>query len=120
MVVICIVVASWAMASMATMEDDEKECDDQLANLASCIPFVSGTAKKPTPQCCQDTQKVKPASLSACAFSSKRALTPPWAFLSIPLWLFKCHLPATLMLKCPIALVCPIIQRKKKDRKSVV
>ncbi|XVE98226.1 hypothetical protein REPUB_Repub03eG0087500 [Reevesia pubescens] len=64
MVVICIVfvVGSWAMA---TMEDDEKECADQLANLASCIPYVSGTAKKPTPQCCQDTQKVK-ASKPKC------------------------------------------------------
>ncbi|XP_017981965.1 PREDICTED: protein YLS3 isoform X2 [Theobroma cacao] len=60
MMVFCIVVASWAMASsMGTMQDDEKECADQLANLASCIAFVSGTATKPTLQCCQDTQKVK-------------------------------------------------------------
>ncbi|XVF34774.1 hypothetical protein REPUB_Repub18cG0087700 [Reevesia pubescens] len=65
-VICCIVVGSWTMTpTMATMEDDEKECADQLANLASCIPFVSGTAKKPTPQCCQDTQKVK-ASKPKC------------------------------------------------------
>ncbi|CAK7334868.1 unnamed protein product [Dovyalis caffra] len=57
--VFCVVVASLAIISMATLQDDEKECADQLGNLAACIPFVSGTAKKPTPECCQDTQKVK-------------------------------------------------------------
>ena len=65
MVVFCIVVATWSMASMATMEEDEKDCAAQLANLAACIPFVSGTAKKPTPECCQDAQKVK-ASKPKC------------------------------------------------------
>ncbi|KAJ4837593.1 hypothetical protein Tsubulata_009699 [Turnera subulata] len=59
MTVFCIVVVSLAMTSMATLQDDETECADQLTSLASCIPFVSGTAKKPTPECCQDTQKLK-------------------------------------------------------------
>ncbi|KAI7980757.1 Protein YLS3 [Camellia lanceoleosa] len=49
------------VAAVATKEEDEKECADQLANLAACIPFVSGAAKKPTQQCCNDTQKVKSA-----------------------------------------------------------
>ncbi|PON36190.1 Bifunctional inhibitor/plant lipid transfer protein/seed storage helical domain containing protein [Trema orientale] len=57
--VFCIMMASLAMASMGTLEDDEKDCVDQLGNLASCIPYVSGTAKKPTPECCEDTRKVK-------------------------------------------------------------
>lgn len=65
MAVFCIVVVSLAMTSMATLQDDEKECADQLTNLASCIPFVSGTAKKPTPECCHDTQKLK-ASKPKC------------------------------------------------------
>ncbi|KAL5975186.1 hypothetical protein ACLOJK_031865 [Asimina triloba] len=43
----------------ATMEQDEQECADQLQNLASCIPFVSGSAKKPTQQCCDDTGRVR-------------------------------------------------------------
>lgn len=58
-IVFCLVVASLAAESMGTMEDEEQECVDQLANLASCIPFVSGTAKKPTPECCENTRKVK-------------------------------------------------------------
>ncbi|KAB2019546.1 hypothetical protein ES319_D07G003700v1 [Gossypium barbadense] len=62
MVVICIILATWAVmeTTKATiMEGDENGCADQLVNLASCIPFVSGTAKKSAPQCCQDTQKMK-------------------------------------------------------------
>ncbi|KAJ9183388.1 hypothetical protein P3X46_007250 [Hevea brasiliensis] len=55
----CILVASFVMASHASLQQDEQECADQLTNLASCIPFVSGTAEKPTAECCQDTQKVK-------------------------------------------------------------
>ncbi|CAK9154424.1 unnamed protein product [Ilex paraguariensis] len=58
-VIFCIFAALLVVAVMATMEDDEKDCADQLANLAACIPFVSGGAKKPTPECCEDTQKVK-------------------------------------------------------------
>ena len=41
------------------MEDDEKECAGQMADLAACIPFVSGTSKKPTPECCENTKKLK-------------------------------------------------------------
>ncbi|KAH7657294.1 Bifunctional inhibitor/lipid-transfer protein/seed storage 2S albumin protein [Dioscorea alata] len=47
------------VSTLATMEEDEKECADQLQNLASCIPYVSGIAPKPTPQCCEDTEKVR-------------------------------------------------------------
>lgn len=55
----CMVMASLAVASIGTIQDDEQDCADQLGNLATCIPFVSGSAKKPTPECCKDTQKVK-------------------------------------------------------------
>lgn len=65
LLVFCIVVGSLAMVSMATMEDDENECAEELTNLASCLPFVSGSAKKPTAECCEDTKKVK-ASKPKC------------------------------------------------------
>ncbi|KAM0965178.1 hypothetical protein ACFX2C_021122 [Malus domestica] len=55
----CIVVASLAVATMAIMKDDEKECADRMADLATCIPFVSGISKKPTPECCENTKKLK-------------------------------------------------------------
>lgn len=52
------ITAIFIMAS-ASSEADEKECAAELASLASCIPYVSGEAKKPVPQCCEDTKKVK-------------------------------------------------------------
>ncbi|XP_038710323.1 non-specific lipid transfer protein GPI-anchored 13-like [Tripterygium wilfordii] len=74
--IVVMVVASLTMASMATFEEDEKECADQLANLASCIPFVSGTASKPTPQCCQDTQKVKTNKPKCLCVLNKESTDP--------------------------------------------
>lgn len=101
MMVLCVVVALLAaVASTATTVEDEKECADQLTNLASCIPFVSGTAKKPTPECCKDTEKLK-ASKPKCL-----CLTLSWVFLSIPLWPFKCIRLVTSMPKFPTAQVC--------------
>ena len=58
-IVFGMVMALLTVASMGAIEDDEKDCADQLGNLASCIPFVSGTAKTPTPDCCENTRKVK-------------------------------------------------------------
>ncbi|KAG4136413.1 hypothetical protein ERO13_D07G003700v2 [Gossypium hirsutum] len=42
MVVICIILATWAVmetTKTTIMEGDENGCADQLVNLASCIPF---------------------------------------------------------------------------------
>lgn len=56
MVVTILLCSSTARAALA---QDEKDCADQLQNLAECIPYVSGTATKPTPQCCADAEKVR-------------------------------------------------------------
>ncbi|KAL2553968.1 protein YLS3-like [Forsythia ovata] len=74
--IICILVGTMAMVAMATMEDDEKDCAEQLTNLASCIPFVSGTAKKPTPECCQDTDKVRTAKPKCLCVLIKESTDP--------------------------------------------
>lgn len=47
----------------------------------------------------------RPTNQSACVFSSKKALTLPWGFLSIPLWLSRCPQLVTLMAKSLIAQV---------------
>ncbi|KAF7153293.1 hypothetical protein RHSIM_Rhsim01G0091200 [Rhododendron simsii] len=70
------ILALMVAAAAATMEQDEKDCADQLANLAACIPFVSGTAKKPTPQCCEDTQKVKSAKPKCLCVLIKESADP--------------------------------------------
>lgn len=70
------ILALMVAAAAATIEQDEKDCADQLANLAACIPFVSGTAKKPTPQCCEATQKVKSAKPKCLCVLIKESADP--------------------------------------------
>ncbi|XP_050217853.1 non-specific lipid transfer protein GPI-anchored 14-like [Mercurialis annua] len=55
----CMVAVFSVVGCHATLQQDEQDCADQLTNLASCIPYVSGSAAKPTPECCQNTKKVK-------------------------------------------------------------
>lgn len=37
---------------------DREECADQLAGLATCLPYVSNEAKTPTPDCCSGLKQV--------------------------------------------------------------
>ncbi|OMO57988.1 hypothetical protein COLO4_34943 [Corchorus olitorius] len=112
MVMVCIVMATWAIATMATMEDDEKACAEQLANLASCIPFVSGTAKKPTPQCCQDTQKVK-ASQPKCLCVLIKESTDPSLGLPVNTTL-ALQMPAACNIDAKVS-ECPTILNLPPD-----
>lgn len=59
--IFCILLATAATLAVATLEQDENDCADQMANMAECIPYVSGSAKKPTPTCCADAEKVRSA-----------------------------------------------------------
>ncbi|XP_049411339.1 non-specific lipid transfer protein GPI-anchored 14-like [Solanum stenotomum] len=62
--------------AMGNIEDDVKDCADQLGDLASCIPYVSGTAKMPTPECCEDTQKLKAAKPKCLCVLIKESTDP--------------------------------------------
>ncbi|XP_009602101.3 non-specific lipid transfer protein GPI-anchored 14 [Nicotiana tabacum] len=73
---VCMLVVTLAVAAMATIEDDEKDCADQLTTLAACIPYVSGTAKKPTAECCEDTQKVRAAKPKCLCVLIKESTDP--------------------------------------------
>ncbi|XP_062076717.1 non-specific lipid transfer protein GPI-anchored 6-like [Humulus lupulus] len=39
-------------------EQDKAECTDKLVGLATCLPFVSGESKNPTPDCCVGFKQV--------------------------------------------------------------
>ncbi|XP_015898148.4 non-specific lipid transfer protein GPI-anchored 14 [Ziziphus jujuba] len=106
-IVFCIVVASLA-AAMGTLEDEEQECVDQLANLASCIPFVSGTAKKPTPECCEDTRKVKATKPKCLCVLIKESTDPS---MGLPV-------NTTLAVQMPSA--CNINDAKVSDCPSIL
>ncbi|GFP95846.1 protein yls3 [Phtheirospermum japonicum] len=75
---ICIVLALTGTISAvaASLEDDEKDCAEQLTNLAACIPYVSGTAKQPTKECCDDTAKLKAAKPKCLCVLIKESTDP--------------------------------------------
>ncbi|KAM3734201.1 hypothetical protein ACB098_11G196400 [Castanea mollissima] len=49
------VMVSYTMADAAK---DREECAQQLVGLATCLPYVGGQAKAPTPDCCTGLKQV--------------------------------------------------------------
>ncbi|KAL0410986.1 UNVERIFIED_CONTAM: protein YLS3 [Sesamum latifolium] len=48
------------LLALTTSDDskDRQECADSLVGLATCLPYVGGTAKTPTPDCCSGLKQV--------------------------------------------------------------
>ncbi|XP_060196752.1 non-specific lipid transfer protein GPI-anchored 14 [Lycium barbarum] len=44
--------------SRADIDKDKEECANQLVGLATCLPYASGQAKAPTPDCCTGLKEV--------------------------------------------------------------
>ncbi|KAJ4794768.1 Bifunctional inhibitor/lipid-transfer protein/seed storage 2S albumin superfamily protein [Rhynchospora pubera] len=65
-----------ANAESASDQTDEKDCADQMQQMASCIPYVSGTAAKPTPQCCADTETVRSTKPKCLCLLIKESTDP--------------------------------------------
>ncbi|KAI3892397.1 hypothetical protein MKX03_012615 [Papaver bracteatum] len=40
------------------VDKDREECATQLVGLATCLPYVGGTSKAPTPDCCTGVKQV--------------------------------------------------------------
>ncbi|XP_015901383.3 non-specific lipid transfer protein GPI-anchored 14 [Ziziphus jujuba] len=56
LVVVCVsIMGGFVMADPAK---DREECTQQLAGLATCLPYVDGEAKAPTPDCCSGLKQV--------------------------------------------------------------
>ncbi|KAE9617115.1 hypothetical protein Lal_00034683 [Lupinus albus] len=44
--------------AMSDSSKDKEECTEQLAGIATCLPYVSNEAKAPTPTCCSGLKQV--------------------------------------------------------------
>ncbi|XP_055819022.1 non-specific lipid transfer protein GPI-anchored 14-like [Solanum dulcamara] len=44
--------------SRANLDEDKAKCANQLVGLATCLPYVSGEARAPTPDCCTGLKEV--------------------------------------------------------------
>ncbi|XVE85048.1 hypothetical protein DITRI_Ditri17bG0061200 [Diplodiscus trichospermus] len=45
-------------SAVADSAQDKEECTQQLVGLATCLPYVGGQAKAPTPDCCSGLKQV--------------------------------------------------------------
>ncbi|KAH7570721.1 hypothetical protein JRO89_XS05G0166700 [Xanthoceras sorbifolium] len=55
LVLVSMLIISSAMGDKAK---DREECTDQLVGLSTCLPYVGGEAKAPTPDCCSGLKQV--------------------------------------------------------------
>ncbi|KAI4332905.1 hypothetical protein L6164_017776 [Bauhinia variegata] len=54
-----LVLASFLVSvAMSDSSKDKEECAQQLAGLATCLTYVGGQAKSPTPDCCSGLKQV--------------------------------------------------------------
>jgi hypothetical protein len=83
---------------------DKRECNEQLASLSACLPFVGGDTKVPTPACCSGLrQEISKTEKCLCILVKDRN-EPDLGFkinatlaLSLP---SICHAPANVS-ACP-------------------
>ena len=89
------------------MEDsskDKEECAEQLAGLATCLSYVQGEAKAPTPDCCSGLKQVLKSNKKCLCVIIKDRNDPDLSLqinvtlaLSLPT---VCNAPANVS-KCP-------------------
>lgn len=53
-----VVVLLMAGLVSSNIDQDKAECADQVVGLATCLPYVGGEAKAPTPDCCSGLKLV--------------------------------------------------------------
>ncbi|XP_042480287.1 non-specific lipid transfer protein GPI-anchored 14-like [Macadamia integrifolia] len=96
-----LMMASWVSSDIAK---DREECANQLVGLATCLPYVSGTAKVPTLDCCTGLKQVLDKNKKCLCILIKDRNDPSLGIkinatlaLSLP---DTCHAPANVS-KCP-------------------
>ena len=84
---------------------DQSECTDQLLGLATCLTYVEGQAKAPTPDCCNGLKQVVGKSTKCLCVLIKDRNEPELGIamnvtlaLSLPT---VCRVPAANVSNCP-------------------
>ncbi|KAI7755153.1 hypothetical protein M8C21_026023 [Ambrosia artemisiifolia] len=85
-------------------DKDKEECAEQLAGLATCLPYVGGNAKSPTPDCCSGLKQVLNTNKKCLCVVVKDRNDPDLGLtinVTLALGLPNvCHAPANVT-KCP-------------------
>ncbi|KAH9710399.1 AAI domain-containing protein [Citrus sinensis] len=108
--IIMLVIVLMMISSSGTMADkakDREECTNQLVGLSTCLPYVGGDAKAPTPDCCSGLKQVLKND-KKCLCVIIRDMNDPELGLNINVTLTLglpsvCHAPANVS-QCPALL----------------
>ncbi|GKA44396.1 YLS3-like protein [Tanacetum coccineum] len=102
-----LVILTIALTSRVTLGADDKvkeECTEQLVGLATCLPYVGGNAKSPTPDCCTGLKQVLNTNKKCLCVVIKDRNDPDLGLtINVTLALGLpdvCHTPANVT-KCP-------------------
>ncbi|OVA20689.1 Bifunctional inhibitor/plant lipid transfer protein/seed storage helical domain [Macleaya cordata] len=105
--IIIIVMVMGMLGVRSDMGKEREECTDQLIKLSTCLPYVGGTARAPTPECCTDLKQVLSQSKKCLCILVKDRNDPALGLninatlaLSLP---HICKSPADVS-KCPVLL----------------
>ncbi|XP_021803879.1 protein YLS3-like, partial [Prunus avium] len=103
LVLLLIISISLGMAA-ADSAKDRDECTQQLAGMATCLPYVEGQAKTPTPDCCSGLKEVLNSNKKCLCVIIKDRNDPELGLqinVTLALGLPSiCHVPANIS-KCP-------------------
>ncbi|KAG6605872.1 Protein YLS3 [Cucurbita argyrosperma subsp. argyrosperma] len=84
----------------SNVDQDRAECTDQVVGLATCLPYVGGEAKAPTPDCCSGLRLVVQKSMKCLCVLIKDRNDPTLGLkvnLTLALGLPNvCHTPANI------------------------
>ncbi|MBA0553254.1 hypothetical protein Golob_012450 [Gossypium lobatum] len=101
---IFMVSAAGVMGGDSGEDKDKEECTEQLVGLATCLPYVGGNAKAPTPDCCSGLKQVLKNNKKCLCIIIKDRNDPDLGLninvtlaLSLP---SVCNAPANIS-KCP-------------------
>ncbi|XP_022153758.1 protein YLS3-like [Momordica charantia] len=102
----------------SNIEQDRAECADQVIGLATCLPYVGGAAKAPTPDCCGGLKLVLQKSKKCLCVLIKDRDDPTLGLkvnLTLALGLpTACHAPADIA-ECVDLLHLPPNSQEAKD-----
>ncbi|XP_028799736.1 protein YLS3-like [Neltuma alba] len=98
LVVVCV-------GAMADSSKEKEECTEQLAGLATCLPYVGGQAKSPTPDCCSGLKQLLKNNKKCLCVIIKDRNDPDIGSLQINITLAMtlpnvCNAPSNVS-KCP-------------------
>ncbi|KAK9056064.1 hypothetical protein SSX86_027151 [Deinandra increscens subsp. villosa] len=103
-VILTLVLVCDHVASSGANDKDKEECTEQLVGLATCLPYVGGNAKSPTPDCCSGLKQVLNTNKKClCVVINDRNDPDLGLTINVTLALglpSVCHAPANVT-KCP-------------------